>query len=1087
MKIFQKLTFALLSALMACCLFVGCNFRKVEVTYMVDGAQYIVQQYDYEEKVALPTAPAKEGYSFVGWYKDEALTQPYTEGDAVSSFTLYAKYNAATVYIIVMDGTTLVQSVPVQVGGEYTLQEMTKDGYEFKGYVYYDASGAQQVFPMTGTFPGKSSMYVFPNFTVQTYTVSFVGATDSEKTVEYGEKVTPPTMEKAGYDLVGWYTSETTQDDTTKFDFETEITEDVTLYAKYAPKTFTIWVNGAQANYVNPVSVVYGENYTLATPDRGENYTFAGFVDKDGNPFAATGAYTWTENIVVTAKWTGDGRDIYFYDGVTELGNLRISSTVGTALSTFTLPAVPEKEGYSTDGKWYADSACTTEFAANGTLENNINLYAKYTANTYKVTFKVYGTPIKEATLTSVEKTVTFGQAVEAPAVATSDTYKFVGYYYVENGIEVTFDPAKAYAVASNIEVFEKWEVIDPNFVFVNNGNWFQEREDIADDWTYVYFVGNTYTMGADIELVEGDSVTVNNSVLTAVKAGTATIKMDGTTYNIKVVEMVRTFNVGADYSNAWTNRKAEDWRGNNAAAYLTVGRNNYIPDLEIKNKDLETLSLSEANLEISVVDQDGKEIIDYKVENGAISFAPSVKDGTTLTVTVKPRYSISIAHTASFTITLNNGVNVYTHAELKAAYANAEIKTINVLRNITAVLAEDEVYTVAAGATWTNGSYSGSVNEGFVAPINKINVNAGDNREIGGNGAYERLNGNLTLNGNYFTVDGSKLPLVDGRANPDEGGFVGESNAYIAQNVQFGIFMFGANDRSLASGKLTINDLMMTGNFTGSTYASDYTVGTRTALKYSGACIGVHVRNADLEMNNTTVKNCAFAANAYGDVGEDVDVAPATLTVNNSIFDKSWSNNIYVWGPCKVTLADSFIGSACGASIHFDSRPNKGDAECELNLDDKTVIENWVTGNEAWFTLYNANIVVTQAKSELKNGVEMASGLAVQNKLIKNAKTVVKKIDGQEAINFAVLMKTVGDPSEWGVEKPEGTVVTNFGYLDMLKVQTAFGIYQTTGDPSQLMPLLPNLNTKFVYMGKDGSAMGMGYLKAYIGMFDKE
>jgi hypothetical protein len=176
--------------------------------------------------------------------------------------------------------------------------------------------------------------------------------------------------------------------------------------------------------------------------------------------------------------------------------------------------------------------------------------------------------------------------------------------------------------------------------------------------------------------------------------------------------------------------------------------------------------------------------------------------------------------------------------------------------------------------------------------------VDDNDEREIGGNGAYERLSGNLTLNGNYFTVDGSKLPLVDGRAHPDEGGFVGESNAYIAQNVQFGIFMFGANDGNITTdGKLTVNDLMMTGNFTGSTYASDYKVGERTALKYSGACIGIHVRNAQLEMNNTTVRNCAFAANAYGEVpDEGTDTQSATLTVNNSIFDKSWSNNIYVW-----------------------------------------------------------------------------------------------------------------------------------------------------------------------------------------------
>ena len=102
MKLFKKLAFALMGALMACCVFASCNsLKKVEVTYMVDGKSYVVQGYEYEEKVTLPTPPTKEGYDFVGWYKDEACTQPYTVGEAVSAFTLYAKFNAKTVYIIV--------------------------------------------------------------------------------------------------------------------------------------------------------------------------------------------------------------------------------------------------------------------------------------------------------------------------------------------------------------------------------------------------------------------------------------------------------------------------------------------------------------------------------------------------------------------------------------------------------------------------------------------------------------------------------------------------------------------------------------------------------------------------------------------------------------------------------------------------------------------------------------------------------------------------------------------------------------------------------------------------------------------------
>ena len=101
MKTLKKALIALLGAVLGCWFFVGCLSTKLSVTYVVDGETYRVQEYEMDTKVSLPTPPTKEGYTFIGWYTDEALTIPYAEGKITAGITLYAKFSAASVYIVV--------------------------------------------------------------------------------------------------------------------------------------------------------------------------------------------------------------------------------------------------------------------------------------------------------------------------------------------------------------------------------------------------------------------------------------------------------------------------------------------------------------------------------------------------------------------------------------------------------------------------------------------------------------------------------------------------------------------------------------------------------------------------------------------------------------------------------------------------------------------------------------------------------------------------------------------------------------------------------------------------------------------------
>ena len=386
MKALKKALLAVLGAVMGCCFFVGCLSTKMEVTYMVDGEVYRVQEYEMDTQISLPTAPTKEGYTFIGWYTDEALTVPYAEGAINQGITLYAKFSISTVYIVInTDGGTISnKAVEVVPGEDYTIDAPVKEGYTFVGYTYVDANGDEQEFPLSGKYPSSASIAITAKYQINKHTVKFVGETETEVSVDYGSTVAEQAAEKAGYNFDGWFTA---AEGGEKFDFKTAIKQDVTLYAQYSPKTFTITVNGAQAGYANP-SVVYGETYTLVAPEL-ENFEFVKFT-MNGKDFPATGTYTWTEDIAVDAVWDGEGKFVWFYDGATELSDLRIVTEYDADMTAIRLPNVPAKDGYTTDNKWYTDAACTTEFVAEGKITTDVKLYAKYTANTYTVIFSCH-------------------------------------------------------------------------------------------------------------------------------------------------------------------------------------------------------------------------------------------------------------------------------------------------------------------------------------------------------------------------------------------------------------------------------------------------------------------------------------------------------------------------------------------------------------------------------------------------------------------------------------------------------------------------------------------------------------------------
>ena len=118
----------------------------VPVTFMADGNKVgedlLVLAGEKIDEFDVDDAPDKTGYTFDGWYADQALTQRFDfETTAVTGpITLYAKYTAASYTITFMDGQSKYQTSTATYGGKFTAPAAPeKEGYTFDGW-YVDAA-----------------------------------------------------------------------------------------------------------------------------------------------------------------------------------------------------------------------------------------------------------------------------------------------------------------------------------------------------------------------------------------------------------------------------------------------------------------------------------------------------------------------------------------------------------------------------------------------------------------------------------------------------------------------------------------------------------------------------------------------------------------------------------------------------------------------------------------------------------------------------------------------------------------------------------------------------------------------------------
>lgn len=256
-----------------------------------------------------------------------------------------------------------------------------REGYEFAGWEGYTEGD---------TFAEDKTYEAIWN--IESFEISFDALGGSEVdpvTFEYGAEIKDlPESTKEGFIFMGWVDAEGNELPATM------PAEDIVAYAKWdAVPVYDLTIDAGEGEFddgeaEHSFEVPEGaslKDYLDEEPTR-EGYDFAGWVDENGNEIDEETATMPAEGMTVTAKWEKAKYTVTYYLASGEAVEAYDTKKF-EAGETIVHPADPELEGFTFVG-WF-DKDGNDLPAVMG--EENIDAYAKFDINTYKVTYIVDG------------------------------------------------------------------------------------------------------------------------------------------------------------------------------------------------------------------------------------------------------------------------------------------------------------------------------------------------------------------------------------------------------------------------------------------------------------------------------------------------------------------------------------------------------------------------------------------------------------------------------------------------------------------------------------------------------------------------
>ncbi len=191
-------------------------------------------------------------------------------------------------------------------------------------------------------------------------------------------------------------------------------------------------------------SVAPGGSVTQPSDPTKTGYTFDGWYN--GSTAWNFVTDTVSSSMTLTAHWVVNPYTITFNsNGGSDVAP--ITQDYGTSVSA---PAAPTKTGY-TFGGWYSDSGLTSAYTFS-TMGEDITLFAKWTTNSYTVTF--HGNGNTGGSMSDQTNNVTANLTSNA---FTKTGYTFAGWDTSPAGTTVVYTDQQSYAFTANADLYAVW------------------------------------------------------------------------------------------------------------------------------------------------------------------------------------------------------------------------------------------------------------------------------------------------------------------------------------------------------------------------------------------------------------------------------------------------------------------------------------------------------------------------------------------------------------------------------------------------------------------------------------------------------
>ncbi|HAU88071.1 MAG TPA: hypothetical protein DCW90_22125, partial [Lachnospiraceae bacterium] len=341
------------------------------------GSQVAAQRIGYGDSLATIETPARDGYDFIGWYKDQGLSENFDQRlKIVDNMTIYAGW--ALSYQELNKTVSVAEEKMKEAEFEAKYKKTSLLAFHSaynKARSMLDAQNAQTPEDIKTAIIALENAQA--NLAIKTLTVSFVmngGSAVEKQTVLYGEKaVQPNAPTKAGFTFNNWYTNKTF---TNVYDFVAPVKKNVTIYAKW-----DVFYGSLKEAIQYAQGVLASEDIVSYTETSVEDYrvVLQEAIEMQANDTAKT-----AEQVASLIEKLNAPQSIL----IKRVLEVTFDCNGGTAINAqnitygdkVSMPTAPSKAGYIFIG-WYADSALTDDYSLGAPVTESMVLYAKWELN----------------------------------------------------------------------------------------------------------------------------------------------------------------------------------------------------------------------------------------------------------------------------------------------------------------------------------------------------------------------------------------------------------------------------------------------------------------------------------------------------------------------------------------------------------------------------------------------------------------------------------------------------------------------------------------------------------------------------------